>query len=60
MKRSRNNNAKRAQTLGQAAIQAQAKKASRNSPWRRQAACRTAKAYAMRAQFDREDSEGDS
>jgi hypothetical protein len=59
MKRSRNNNAKRAQTLGHAAIQAQTRKASQNSPWRRQASCRTARAYALREQFDREDAEGD-
>lgn len=39
----RNNNAKRAKTMGRVAMSEQARKNSRNSPWRRLPSCTSAK-----------------
>lgn len=43
---------KRAKTLGRVAVQAQAKRASMNSPWRKQAFCQTQRARQIRAELD--------
>ena len=50
----KNNNRKRAETIGRLEVERQAKRNSKKSPWRNGPMCCTKKAYLSRAELDKE------